>query len=60
MTPTATVACRSSSISPVVSSASRISPRAERTVSMWGVGGMVAPFVGIKLIDLLVTAMGVS
>ena len=31
-----------------------------RNLLVYGVGGIVAPFVGIKLIDLLVTAMGVS
>ncbi|MCB0983538.1 MAG: potassium-transporting ATPase subunit KdpB [Ilumatobacteraceae bacterium] len=29
-----------------------------RNLTIYGVGGLVAPFVGIKLIDLIVTAMG--
>ncbi|PWB68888.1 K(+)-transporting ATPase subunit B [candidate division GN15 bacterium] len=29
-----------------------------RNVLIWGVGGLLAPFVGIKFIDLLVTSMG--
>jgi K+-transporting ATPase ATPase B chain len=31
-----------------------------RNVLIYGVGGIIAPFVGIKLIDLLLTALGVS
>jgi len=31
-----------------------------RNLLIYGVGGLVAPFVGIKLIDLLVSALGVS
>jgi potassium-transporting ATPase ATP-binding subunit len=31
-----------------------------RNLLVYGLGGIVAPFVGIKLIDLLITAMGVS
>ncbi|MGZ6886604.1 MAG: potassium-transporting ATPase subunit KdpB [Acidimicrobiia bacterium] len=31
-----------------------------RNILIYGVGGIVAPFVGIKLIDLLVTALGVK
>jgi len=31
-----------------------------RNLLVYGVGGLVAPFVGIKLIDVLITAMGVS
>ena len=31
-----------------------------RNLMIYGVGGIVAPFVGIKLIDMLITAMGVS
>jgi K+-transporting ATPase ATPase B chain len=31
-----------------------------RNLLIYGVGGLVAPFVGIKLIDLLVTALGVK
>ncbi len=31
-----------------------------RNLLVYGLGGIVAPFIGIKLIDLLVTALGVS
>ncbi len=31
-----------------------------RNLLIYGLGGLVAPFVGIKLIDLLITGMGVS
>ncbi|MGZ4794742.1 MAG: potassium-transporting ATPase subunit KdpB [Acidimicrobiia bacterium] len=31
-----------------------------RNILIYGIGGIVAPFVGIKLIDLLVTALGVK
>ena len=31
-----------------------------RNLLIYGVGGLVAPFVGIKLIDLLITALGVK
>jgi len=31
-----------------------------RNLGIYGLGGLVAPFVGIKLIDLLISAMGVS
>ena len=31
-----------------------------RNLLIYGVGGLIAPFVGIKLIDILITAMGVS
>ena len=31
-----------------------------RNVLIYGVGGIIAPFVGIKLIDVLITALGVS
>jgi K+-transporting ATPase ATPase B chain len=31
-----------------------------RNLLIYGVGGLIAPFVGIKLIDLLVTALGVK
>jgi K+-transporting ATPase ATPase B chain len=31
-----------------------------RNLLIYGVGGLVAPFVGIKLIDIVITAMGVS
>jgi K+-transporting ATPase ATPase B chain len=31
-----------------------------RNLLIYGVGGLVAPFIGIKLIDILITALGVS
>jgi K+-transporting ATPase ATPase B chain len=31
-----------------------------RNLLIYGLGGIIAPFVGIKLIDLIITAMGVS
>jgi K+-transporting ATPase ATPase B chain len=31
-----------------------------RNLLIYGLGGIVAPFIGIKLIDLLISAMGVS
>jgi K+-transporting ATPase ATPase B chain len=31
-----------------------------RNLLLYGVGGIVAPFVGIKLIDIVITALGVS
>jgi K+-transporting ATPase ATPase B chain len=31
-----------------------------RNLGIYGLGGLVAPFVGIKLIDLVISAMGVS
>jgi potassium-transporting ATPase ATP-binding subunit len=31
-----------------------------RNVLIYGVGGIVVPFIGIKLIDMLITALGVS
>ena len=31
-----------------------------RNLLIYGVGGIVAPFIGIKLIDLVITALGVS
>ncbi|CAI9122458.1 potassium-transporting ATPase subunit B, partial [Brytella acorum] len=31
-----------------------------RNLLAFGVGGVVAPFVGIKLIDLLVNALGIA
>jgi K+-transporting ATPase ATPase B chain len=30
-----------------------------RNLMIYGVGGLIAPFVGIKLIDMLITALGV-
>jgi K+-transporting ATPase ATPase B chain len=31
-----------------------------RNLMIYGLGGIIAPFIGIKLIDLLITALGVS
>ena len=31
-----------------------------RNLLIYGVGGIVAPFVGIKLIDLVISTLGVS
>jgi K+-transporting ATPase ATPase B chain len=31
-----------------------------RNLLIYGLGGIVAPFIGIKLIDVVVTALGVS
>jgi K+-transporting ATPase ATPase B chain len=31
-----------------------------RNLLIYGVGGLIAPFIGIKLIDLLITALGLS
>ena len=31
-----------------------------RNLMIYGVGGLIAPFIGIKLIDLLITALGVK
>ncbi len=31
-----------------------------RNILIYGVGGLIAPFVGIKLIDLVITALGVK
>ena len=31
-----------------------------RNLAIYGLGGIVAPFVGIKLIDLLVSGLGLS
>ena len=31
-----------------------------RNLLIYGAGGIVAPFIGIKLIDLIVTALGVK
>ena len=30
-----------------------------RNLLIYGVGGIIAPFIGIKLIDIIVTALGV-
>ena len=31
-----------------------------RNLLIYGVGGLIAPFIGIKLIDMVITAMGVK
>ena len=31
-----------------------------RNLLIYGVGGLIAPFIGIKLIDMIVTALGVN
>ena len=31
-----------------------------RNLLVYGVGGLIAPFVGIKVIDVVITALGVS
>jgi K+-transporting ATPase ATPase B chain len=31
-----------------------------RNLLIYGLGGIVAPFAGIKLIDLIISALGVS
>ena len=31
-----------------------------RNLLVYGLGGIVAPFVGIKLIDIVITALGVN
>ena len=31
-----------------------------RNLLIYGLGGIIAPFIGIKAIDMLITAMGVS
>jgi potassium-transporting ATPase ATP-binding subunit len=31
-----------------------------RNLLIYGVGGLIAPFIGIKLVDIVITAMGVS
>ena len=40
-------------------------PRAQRPILrrnllIYGVGGLIAPFIGIKIIDVILTALGVS
>jgi K+-transporting ATPase ATPase B chain len=32
----------------------------QRNLLVYGLGGIVAPFIGIKLIDLIVSALGVK
>jgi K+-transporting ATPase ATPase B chain len=31
-----------------------------RNILIYGLGGLIAPFIGIKLIDMAITAMGVK
>ncbi|HET9601746.1 MAG TPA: potassium-transporting ATPase subunit B, partial [Acidimicrobiales bacterium] len=31
-----------------------------RNILIYGVGGIIAPFIGIKIIDVIITALGVS
>jgi K+-transporting ATPase ATPase B chain len=31
-----------------------------RNLLIYGVGGIIAPFIGIKLIDIVITALGVN
>ena len=31
-----------------------------RNLLIYGVGGIIAPFIGIKLIDIVVTALGLA
>jgi K+-transporting ATPase ATPase B chain len=31
-----------------------------RNLAVYGLGGLVAPFIGIKLIDLIVSALGLA
>jgi K+-transporting ATPase ATPase B chain len=31
-----------------------------RNLTLYGIGGLIAPFVGIKLIDMLVSALGLA
>jgi len=35
-------------------------PLLARNLAVYGLGGLIAPFVGIKLIDLLVGALGLA
>jgi K+-transporting ATPase ATPase B chain len=35
-------------------------PLLARNLAIYGLGGLVAPFIGIKLIDLAVTGMGLA
>jgi K+-transporting ATPase ATPase B chain len=32
----------------------------QRNLLIYGLGGVVAPFVGIKIVDLLITAIGLA
>jgi K+-transporting ATPase ATPase B chain len=32
----------------------------KRNLLIYGVGGIVAPFIGIKVIDLIISALGVK
>ena len=31
-----------------------------RNLFIYGVGGLIAPFIGIKIIDMLITAVGLA
>ena len=31
-----------------------------RNLLIYGLGGLIAPFIGIKLIDIVITALGVK
>ena len=31
-----------------------------RNMAIYGLGGLIAPFIGIKAIDLIITTLGVS
>jgi K+-transporting ATPase ATPase B chain len=31
-----------------------------RNLGIYGLGGVIAPFIGIKVIDLVISALGVS
>jgi K+-transporting ATPase ATPase B chain len=31
-----------------------------RNLLIYGIGGIIAPFIGIKLIDLIISALGVT
>ncbi|MBE3556673.1 MAG: potassium-transporting ATPase subunit B, partial [Firmicutes bacterium] len=31
-----------------------------RNILIYGVGGVIAPFIGIKMIDLIITALGLA
>ncbi len=32
----------------------------QRNLLIWGVGGVILPFIGIKLIDMVLTVMGLA
>jgi len=35
-------------------------PLLARNLAVYGVGGLIAPFIGIKIIDLAVTGLGLA